>query len=75
MANLSGRQPVAAFAKNAGAKATVDFRFRNGNKVSFEAFTVNVPKLLDDVKAYLRSNPGQLDGNRVNIGDVGYRLV
>ena len=42
----------------AGTKATVDFRFRNGNKVSFEAHAINVAKLLDDVKAYLKSNPG-----------------
>ncbi|HEV3261788.1 MAG TPA: MG2 domain-containing protein, partial [Gemmataceae bacterium] len=59
----------------AGTKATVDFRYRNGNRVTFEAFAVKVPKLLDDVKAYLKSSPGQLDWNRLNIGDVGSRLV
>jgi uncharacterized protein YfaS (alpha-2-macroglobulin family) len=59
----------------AGADATVDFRFRNGNKVSFEAFPIHVAKLLDDVKAYLKSNPGQLDWNQLNIGNIGYRLV
>jgi uncharacterized protein YfaS (alpha-2-macroglobulin family) len=59
----------------AGTKAIVDFRFRNGDKVSFEAFTVNVSKLLDDVKAYLKSNPARLDWNALNIGDIGYRLV
>jgi uncharacterized protein YfaS (alpha-2-macroglobulin family) len=59
----------------AGGKATVDFRFRNGSKVSFEAFTVNVPKLLEDVKAYLRGHQGQLDWNKMNIANVGYRLV
>ena len=32
-------------------------------------------KLLDDVKAYLKSNPGQLDWNKLNIGNIGYRLV
>ena len=42
----------------AGKKAVVDFRFRNGNKVSFEAHAIKVAKLLDDVKAYLKSNPG-----------------
>ncbi len=59
----------------AGTKATVDFRFRNGAKVSFEAFAINVPKLLADVKAYLRGHQGQLDWNQLNIANVGYRLV
>ena len=59
----------------AGKNAAVDFRFRNGKKVSFEAHAIKVAKLLDDVKAYLKSNPGQLDWNAVNIGNIGYRLV
>jgi uncharacterized protein YfaS (alpha-2-macroglobulin family) len=59
----------------AGKNATVDFRFRNGTRVSFEAFAINVPKLLDDVKAYLKSNPGQLDWRKTDISDIGYRLV
>jgi hypothetical protein len=59
----------------AGQKATVDFRFRNGDKVSFEAFAVNVPKLLDDIKAYLKSNPGQVDWQKTYLGNIGYRLV
>jgi uncharacterized protein YfaS (alpha-2-macroglobulin family) len=59
----------------AGKKAVVDFRFRNGTKVSFEATAIKVGKLLDDVKAYLKSKPGQLDWNTVNIGNIGYRLV
>jgi uncharacterized protein YfaS (alpha-2-macroglobulin family) len=59
----------------AGKKAVVDFRFRNGNKVSFEARAIKVAKLLDDVKAYLKGNPGQIDWNTINIGNIGYRLV
>jgi uncharacterized protein YfaS (alpha-2-macroglobulin family) len=59
----------------AGKEATVDYRFRNGAKVSFEAYDINVGKLLADVKAYLTSNPGQLDWNRTNINNIGYRLV
>ncbi len=58
-----------------GKGATVDFRFRNGNKVSFEAHAINVAKLLDDVKAYLKTSPSQLDWQKINIGDIGYRLV
>lgn len=59
----------------AGSKAIVDYRFRNGTKVSFEAHAILVGKLLDDVKAYLAGNPGQVDWNRININNVGYRLV
>src|SRR5262249_16927385 len=44
-----------------GSKGVVDFRFRNGKKVSFEAQAIKVDKLLDDVKAYLKSNPGQVN--------------
>jgi uncharacterized protein YfaS (alpha-2-macroglobulin family) len=59
----------------AGKGATVEFRFRNGKHVSFEAHAIKVEKLLADVKAYLKSNPTQLDWQRVNIGDLGHRLV
>jgi len=59
----------------AGKGATVEYRFRNGTSVDFNAQQINVKKLLDDVKAYLKSNPGQLDWNKVNIGNIGYRLV
>jgi hypothetical protein len=59
----------------AGKKATVDFRFRNGEKVSFEAFAIKVPKLLEDVKAFLRTQPGRVDWEQSNIENLGYRLV
>ncbi|MBY0522870.1 MAG: hypothetical protein K2R98_05710 [Gemmataceae bacterium] len=59
----------------AGKPASVDFRFRNGDKVAFEAYAIDVPKLLDDVKEYLRGNPARLDHQKLNIADVGHRLV
>jgi uncharacterized protein YfaS (alpha-2-macroglobulin family) len=59
----------------AGQKAVVDFRFRNGHKVSFEAFEIKVSKLLADVQAYLRASPATLDWNQLNISNIGYRLV
>ncbi|MBI3862640.1 MAG: alpha-2-macroglobulin [Planctomycetia bacterium] len=61
--------------QTAGKGATVEFRFRNAASATFEAWEVNVEKLLGDVKAYLKSNPGQLDWNKLNIADFGYRLV
>jgi uncharacterized protein YfaS (alpha-2-macroglobulin family) len=59
----------------AGKKASIDFRFRNGNKVSFEAFAIKVPELLADVKGYLQGRTGQIDWNQINIANIGYRLV
>ena len=37
----------------------VEYRFRNGKQVEFTAHEIKVEKLLDDVKAYLKSNPQQ----------------
>ena len=59
----------------AGQGATIEFRFRNGKQVHFAAHAILVDKLLGDVKAYLKSNPGQLNWQQMNIGDLGYRLV
>ena len=59
----------------AGKGATVDFRFRNGGEVRFSAKRIDVARLLDDVKAYIKTRPKQLDGNQINIGNIGYRLV
>jgi uncharacterized protein YfaS (alpha-2-macroglobulin family) len=59
----------------AGKSARVDFRFRNGKQVSFEARAIKVSLLLDDVKAYLRNHAGQLDWQALNVADLGYRLV
>ncbi|MFN0196250.1 MAG: MG2 domain-containing protein, partial [Planctomycetaceae bacterium] len=54
---------------------TVNFRYRNGKKVKFEAHPIKIEKLLDDVKAYLKTRPQQLDWQRFNLEDLGYRLV
>ncbi|MBN1919024.1 MAG: alpha-2-macroglobulin, partial [Verrucomicrobia bacterium] len=59
----------------AGKGATLEFVFRNGNKVRFEAHEINVAQLLDDIKTYLRSNPPRLDWNELNLHDIGYRLL
>jgi uncharacterized protein YfaS (alpha-2-macroglobulin family) len=59
----------------AGRGATVEFRFRNARRVEFVAHEIDIRKLLEDVKAYLKSNPRQLDWQRINISEIGYRLV
>ncbi|HKD38268.1 MAG TPA: MG2 domain-containing protein, partial [Pirellulales bacterium] len=59
----------------AGKGATVDFRFRNGDKVTFEAHEIKVAQLLADLKAYLKTRPNRVDWQKINIGDIGFRLV
>ena len=59
----------------AGKGATVEYRFRNGRKVEFTAHEIRVEKLLDDVKDYLKSSPSKLDWQKINLGNLGYRLV
>jgi uncharacterized protein YfaS (alpha-2-macroglobulin family) len=58
-----------------GRGAVVDFRFRNGTSVEFEAFPIDIEKLLRDVKAYLKTSPRRLDGNKINIQNIGHRIV
>ncbi|MBN1851277.1 MAG: alpha-2-macroglobulin [Pirellulales bacterium] len=59
----------------AGQGATVEFRFRNGNRVEFTAHAIDVPQILADVKQYIKSSPKQFDWNKVQIDNLGYRLV
>jgi alpha-2-macroglobulin len=59
----------------AGKGATIEYRYRNGNKVSFEAHELKVPELLADVKAYIKANNQNLDWNKININDFGHRIV
>lgn len=59
----------------AGQGATVEYRFRNAKKVAFTAQAIKVDELLSDIKAYLKSDPGQLDWQKLNIDNIGYRLV
>ncbi|MGQ9913643.1 MAG: MG2 domain-containing protein [Thermogutta sp.] len=59
----------------AGRGATVEYRFRNGKKVSFTAHEIRLDQLLTDVKAYLKSAPAELDWEKMDISNLGYRLV
>jgi uncharacterized protein YfaS (alpha-2-macroglobulin family) len=59
----------------AGRGATIDFRFRNAKQVEFVAQQIKIKQLLDDVKAYLKSEPKQLDWQQMNVSEIGYRLV
>jgi hypothetical protein len=59
----------------AGQGVPLDFRYRNGEKLKLVAHEIKIEKLLDDVKRYLKSNPTRLDGNKLNISNIGYRLI
>jgi uncharacterized protein YfaS (alpha-2-macroglobulin family) len=59
----------------AGEKATFEYRFRNADSVTFEAYRIKSSKLLADVKEYLKSNPKKLKWEMTNLGNIGYRLV
>jgi len=59
----------------AGRNPTVEYRFRNGKQVEFTAYRIKVSKLLNDTKAYIRSNPRRLDWNKIDFNRIGWRLV
>lgn len=59
----------------AGKGATVDFRFRNAESVTFTAWEVRIPQLLNDVKAYIKSRPRQLDWQQLQLDSIGYQIV
>ncbi|MCP4375763.1 MAG: alpha-2-macroglobulin, partial [bacterium] len=68
-------EPVMTQPANKGA--TVEFRFRNGKQIHFEAHSIKVEQLLTDVKTYIKSNQ-QNDRNhwqKTNISHIGYRLM
>ncbi len=59
----------------AGKNATIDFRFRNGNKVHLEAYKINIEELLNDAEDYVRQNPRRPNWQKVNLNQIGYRLI
>ncbi|MHB9132173.1 MAG: alpha-2-macroglobulin family protein [Armatimonadota bacterium] len=73
LGNFGRFEPVTT--QPAGKGATVEFRFRNAKKVSFTAQQIDVQKLLADVQAYLKSNPRNLSWEKMDIANIGYRLV
>jgi uncharacterized protein YfaS (alpha-2-macroglobulin family) len=59
----------------AGEGASINYRFRNGSHVTFDARAIKVSELLSDIKDYLKSNPKELEWDRMNLGNIGYMLV
>lgn len=59
----------------AGQGATLQYLFRNGKEVEFTANEIKVDKLLADVKAYLKSNPGRIEYQKMQIQQVGEKIL
>ena len=59
----------------AGDEASLGFVYRNGKNVSFTAHEIRVGTLLEDVKAYLKGRPAQVEWERLDVQNVGQRLV
>lgn len=59
----------------AGRGAELQFRFRNAKAVEFTAHALKIENLLTDLKAYLKADPKQLDWQKLDINQLGYRLV
>lgn len=59
----------------AGRGATVQYRFRNAERVELTAHAIKIETLLADVKAYLKTQPRELDWEQMRIEGIGYRLV
>jgi uncharacterized protein YfaS (alpha-2-macroglobulin family) len=59
----------------ATAGRNIPFRFRNAKRLELEAHEIDIEKLFADLKAYLKSRPKQLDWSKVDLGQIGYRLV
>ncbi|MFH0946880.1 MAG: MG2 domain-containing protein [Planctomycetota bacterium] len=66
-------QPVMTQPARKGA--TIDFRYRNGDKVVLEAHAILINLLLKDARDYLKSNPGRIDQQKIELDQIGYRLV
>lgn len=66
-------EPIATPATRQGA--SFEFTFRNGDEVEFIAHEIKVDSLLEDIKRYLKSNPQRVDWQKVNVSDLGSRLV
>lgn len=59
----------------AGRGATLDFRYRNAKSAEFTAHALKIDLLLADLKKYLKSEPKQVDWNKVNLDQIGFQLV
>ncbi len=62
----------------AGQAPEIPFRFRNAKKVAFTAQRIDVPKLIEDTRDYIKKasqGSSQLDWQYLNVHDIGNRLI
>ncbi len=59
----------------AGKNAVLQFRFRNGDEVELTAQKILIKPLLADIKEYIKSNPRKPEWYKLQINNIGYRLV
>lgn len=62
-------------AQPAGRGATIDYRFRNGDEVSFVAYELNVEQLLTDIQNSLKSGQQATNWQQIQIDNIGWRVV
>ncbi|MEC9093453.1 MAG: MG2 domain-containing protein, partial [Planctomycetota bacterium] len=59
----------------AGAPAVLDYRYRNGTSIALTAERIDLNSLVKDAIEHVNSKPGRIDWNRVNVTNIGYRLI
>ena len=59
----------------AGKMVNLGFSFRNAKEVSFTAHKVKLDVFMNDIKAYLKTDPERLDYGQTNPDQLGHRLV
>ncbi|MFT7511710.1 MAG: hypothetical protein ACI9QL_000917 [Candidatus Omnitrophota bacterium] len=59
----------------AGTGPELQYRFRNGKRVQFTAHRIKVDLLLADVRTLIESKPKQLNWQKINVANLGYRIV
>ncbi len=57
------------------AGAVVGLRYRNARRVELIARRIDTSRLLADLRSYLESEPAKLDRRKLEIENLGYRLV
>jgi len=61
--------------QKAGQGAEIQLTFRNAKQIEFEAHALKVEDLLNDVKSYLKTEPGRVEYDRVHLDNLGYKVV
>ncbi len=59
----------------APGKPVFDVVYRNGVKLNFKATRIDEEALLFDLQEWLKSNPKNVDWERLNLDGIGYQLV